>query len=794
MAKPRVHLICNAHLDPVWQWRWEEGCSETLATFRNAVDLIHEHGSFIFNHNEAVLYAWVHKYDPELFREIQSLVKKERWAVSGGWYLQPDVNLPGTESIIRQIITGRRFFKDYFGADPRVAYNFDSFGHSGGLPQILKAAGYEMYIHMRPLERELKLPANLYRWQGVDGSEVLAMRPSTGFYHSEPCDIREKIIKGIEQALELRRDTAVFWGLGDHGGGATRKDLETIDCLIADEDRVEIIHSTTDQLYGCLQVYAPQAPVVKGDLQRCFTGCYTSLSRIKRGARQSLGRLIQTEALQAAVWWQLGRAFPHKELEEAWRDHLFNDFHDILPGSCTEPAEADALSLYGQVAEITRRLRLGATVAYNHQTGPEQAYLPVTVLNANPNARRVPVEVECMFDYRPPLDSENHLRLFRPDGEEIICQEEQPEALLPFGNWRRKVSFIDTLPGLGAAYYRLKPFSGAPQSARKDFIPALKHTLDPNTGLISALYSGGRQVLSGYLPEPLVVNDDGDSWGTDRWQYRDLVGRFIADLKLTRVIKQGSVRQITESILTYHQSRIILHTIAYQDWPVLEFKLRIHWNEERKMLKLAFPTVLAQGDLTCEVPGGAIIRPGDGQEHVHGRWASITDKINSQPIAIAIVNNGQHGLDFHDGELRLSVLRSPAYCHEQGLKLSASPARKYMDQGVHEVRFLVTIGEPSVVCESLAGLADWLDSPPVAYAHFPVGSLAKKGPPPLEPQPSLTDLISINPSHVRLCACKAAQDGKGLILRLQETVGSETETKIVMNVPKLEMNLTLRPF
>ncbi|MDZ7342854.1 MAG: alpha-mannosidase, partial [candidate division KSB1 bacterium] len=184
MTHPRIHLICNAHLDPVWQWRWEEGCAETISTFRTAVELLHEYPDLIFNHNEAVLYQWILKYDLDLFAEIQKLVKAGRWCISGGWYLQPDVNLPGTESLIRHIAEGRRFFKAHFGVQPIVAYNFDSFGHSGGLPQLLKQAGYKMYIHLRPQSSELELPSDLYRWRGVDGSEILGYRIAVGLYHT----------------------------------------------------------------------------------------------------------------------------------------------------------------------------------------------------------------------------------------------------------------------------------------------------------------------------------------------------------------------------------------------------------------------------------------------------------------------------------------------------------------------------------------------------------------------------------------------------------------------------------
>ena len=485
MSKPTVHLICNAHLDPVWQWRWEEGCAEALATFRTAVDLTGEHPDLIFNHNEAVLYRWVERYDPGLFEAIRERVRRGRWCISGGWFLQPDANLPGLESFFRHIREGRRYFKDRFDASPKTAYNFDSFGHHGGLPQVLRRTGYELYIHMRPEAEHLTLPSDLYRWRGVDGSEILTLRIAVGLYHTERDNIMTRLTEGVRLALERGRDVPVFWGLGNHGGGATREDLARIDDFIAGEDRVRIVHSTTERLLDALREAGRDAPVHEGDLQRVFTGCYTSLSRIKRGARRSLGRLVQAESLATAAWWCFGAPYPEEELDRAWEAHLFNDFHDILPGTCVEPAERDALDGYGRVLEATRRIRLGAMAAFR-RARPAPATLPVTVLNSHPTLTRAPVDVEFMADYRPFWDGTRHMALIDEQGREVPCQEEQPEALLPFNAWRRKVSFMADPPALGMAHFRLEARRGeAPDPP--PFRPGAEARMDEATGLVTSL-------------------------------------------------------------------------------------------------------------------------------------------------------------------------------------------------------------------------------------------------------------------------------------------------------------------
>ena len=768
--RPTVHLICNAHLDPVWQWRWEEGASEAISTFRVAAEILNERRDLVFCHNEAVLYRWVERLDPALFGEIRRLIRAGRWAVSGGWYLQPDANMPGIESTIRQIAEGREYFRQKFGAIPRVAYNFDSFGHGAGLPQVLRQAGYEMYIHMRPQAGELALPSDLYRWRGADGSEILAYRIAVGLYHTEYENIGDRLEKAVALALELGRDVPVFWGIGDHGGGPTRKDLETIDRFRRDERRVHIVHSTPDRFHEAVKEAGRKAPVVRGELQRCFTGCYTSLSRLKRRAVHSLGLVTQTEALRAATWWSLKQDYPEDKLRGVWRGHLFNDFHDILPGTCVEAAEKDALDLYGKVEAEARCLRLDAAAAWT-RTCLLRAEIPLTVLNANPSLRRVPVEAEFMIEHRPKWTGTWHTRVIDAAGREIASQEEQSEPLLPFNGWRRKTVFMADLPAVGASFYAIEPVEGAASNAigrapaREEGLPFLA----------------------------LLVDDDGDSWGTDRWSYRNVENVFKPQGP-ARIVENGPVRTVAEYGLASRRSRIVVRLISYSDWPVLELRLRIQWNEARKRLKLAFPTGMEAAGLFCEVPGGAVLRPADGQEHVHGRWCVAEDRFQGKSRAFGIAHTGLHGLDFRNGEIRLSVLRAAAYCHEQGFKIGPGPERKYADLGIHDVRLVLMTGPPVDVRRALPGLADWLAAPPAVYAHLPFGTLRKRSlTAPRAKKESPTPVIEIAPAGVRLLALKRSWDGQALVVRLQETLGKRTSARLGI-AGAGEIRAEFRPF
>ena len=777
MRKPVIHLICNAHLDPVWLWRWDEGASVAITTFAVAARLLREFPEFVFNHNESTLYRWVLEHDPELFREIQRLVREGRWCIAGGWDIQPDVNMPGTEALIRHIAEGRLFFREHFDAAPRVAYNFDSFGHPGGLPGILTRAGYVMYLHMRPGANDLRLPADLYRWEGVDGSVIGVYRMPFPAYNTYPGKAVERIAQAVENALRLDQDTPVFWGLGDHGGGATREDLLQIRELMKRETRAEIIHSSTERYYLAVKDLLPSAPLLKGELQRVFTGCYTSMSRLKRRMQRNLGELVQSEALRAATWWQNGQPYPD-DLRDAWRDHLFNDFHDILAGSSIEPGEQDALDLYGRSSETARRLRLGALAGF--RAGEARAIeIPLAVLNATAFTGSIPVEAEYMVDFMPIHQGTWHARLATLDGTELLAQEEAPEQLVIKEKWRRKICFEASLPNLGAANFRITMREGShPQSPAQ---PGLPHVMDPSTGRVIRM---GREknLLAGEMMKGPVVADDGDSWGMERWSYRDVVGEFAPVARSVTAAESGPVRTITESRFAYGRSELTLRTIAYAAHPWLEFRIRLLWNEERKRLKLSIPTAFDAPRVYCEIPGGAMDRPADGQEYVQGRWMVLGDERGGD--ALAVINSGQYGFDVAGGELRLSVLRSVPYAFEHTQTLSGQPAVKVMDQGVHDLKILVAAGPREELIGSVASLAEWISAPPYVMAHYPVG----------EKSPARQELLTITPSTLRLIACKRSWDGRSLVLRVQESAGVATEGLLQIETPRASARLSLPPF
>ena len=218
-----VHLICNAHIDPVWQWDWPEGVGAILSTFRSAAELADEF-DYIFCHNEASAYRYVEVYAPDLFERIKQLVKKKKWHIMGGWYLQPDCNMPSGESFVRQILVGQKYFEEKFGIKPTTAINFDPFGHTRGLVQIMRKCGQDSYMVCRPSKFQLPLKKENFLWEGFDGSTVKVLRSET--YNTPLGESAKAIKERIDRQGE--KSACVLWGVGNHGGGPSKKDLAEI--------------------------------------------------------------------------------------------------------------------------------------------------------------------------------------------------------------------------------------------------------------------------------------------------------------------------------------------------------------------------------------------------------------------------------------------------------------------------------------------------------------------------------------------------------------------------------------
>jgi len=794
-GKPVLHLVCNAHLDPIWMWDWQEGCLEALSTFRHAADYLDLYPDLVFNHNESLLYEWVERHDPELFARIQSLVRQGRWNIIGGWFLQPDCNMSSGETFVRLALSGRRFFLEKFGVAPTVACNFDAFGHNGSLPQILRGMGFEMYVHCRPNASELQLPAFFYRWQGVDGSSVYAYRSPTGSYESEEGGVGKRIESIIEKTSSLGVDQMLLWGVGDHGGGPTRADLKIIAEWMQRPGLPFVLrHSTPQAFLAAAKVQCPEPPVHAGDLQGCGTGCYTADAEGKR-LHASLEALLQkAERRAAASSFDAGAPLPEAHLAAAWRGHLFNTFHDILPGSATEPGIESARRVHGHALhEAELALHASHAAVIRHEARGED--IPLFVFNPHPYPLRAPVVAEFMHGWRPNANPEAkpfcNLRVETLDGELVQAQSEKSHCNWFGLDWRRRLVFMADVPAGGWRRYRVikEPARPLNQGAVDAVVDMERTVILENAhfalevskadGLARRLFDkrAGRQVARGLAFVPLAVNDPGGAWGTGFSAYRDVAGafRFIDDEETGRllqgapsrshainIVERGPIRTIAESLLRWGRSSVLMRYVLWHDKPCLDVEMRVHWDERRRMLKLAVPLDLPVTGAVAGIPFGAINRPVDGQEHVFNGWVA---SLCAGGHAVAFLTGSQHGFDMTPEELRLSLLRSVVPSHWTGAP-PGPRAYPFLDLGQRDFVLRVISG-PSrdiLACASLE--CDLLRMPLDAIAAIP-STQTRAAPRVAAPGP-----LVLSDTRIALAAIKRAQTGDAWVVRLYNTTAA----------------------
>lgn len=810
-GKPVVHLICNAHLDPVWKWPWEEGAREAVSTFRTAVELLHAFPEFIFNHNESVLYEWVEEYDPPLFAQIQALVRAGRWHISGGWYLQPDVNLPGGETLVRCILEGRRYFDEKFGVRPSVAYNFDSFGHAGSLPQIMAQSGFALYIHCRPVVSALDLPAPLYRWRGMDGSEVLTVRPAGVFYCTpnreytvERQDALAQARTGIALARATGQDVLVPWGLGDHGGGPTRADLEKLRALIDEMADADVIvrHSTPEAFLARVQPQMDAVPVHEGEIQRTAPGCYTSIAPIKRRMRQVEALLSSAERWAAAAWWRHGTPYPAQALRDAWKRLSFNTFHDILPGSSIEHALPGVFDIFGAAADSARRILVRSQHAALPNVAPVPDTVPLYVLNPHGTRMQAYIGTNFLRSYTL-AENKGPYALYDDQGQRVIHQERGGSPVLEGSIMQPFLGFVADMPPLTARRYEIR-FEHTPLSP----VDALDVTQDADGitvqsrwwrarfehaagGLVSLLErASGRELLQAAV-QVIAARDTANAWGgipgavysAPVAVFASLsaaeIGAFVGQEddrrgQAVRVLHQGPVAVTVESLAGWQHTRASVQVTLYAALPHLEISVRLYMQARQKMIKLVLPLDLPHSAVTCEVPYGVAPRTADRTEHPCVRWV----RLHTDALTVGVANNGQSGFDVSPaGVLGLSLSRGAVHAGgSEHLPLDPNRSHTFMDQEQIDTRFRLVAGaDHQTVSGQLVLAAAELNQPLEHFFLYHAPALPDSAP--AAPAP----FLRIEPETVLLGALKKADLRDDLVIRLHEAAGLATEARVSLD-------------
>ncbi len=771
-----VHMIGNAHLDPVWLWRWTEGYEALIATFRAALDIMRDEESFVFTSSSAAMYAWLEENEPEMFEEIRARIQEGRWHIVGGWWLQPDCNIPSGESLVRQALYGQRYFREKFGVTATVGYNVDTFGHAGTLPQLLAKAGLRAYIFFRPGPHEKQLPEAMFWWEAPDGSRVLAYRPPGHYPYAED-DIAARIRDHAAQRVRGLQDVASFYGVGNHGGGPTRAQVAGI--LTADRDPTmpRVVFGRLDRFFERALAQRKDYPVVRDELQHHARGCYTAHADVKRWNREAEALLGTAEAFSALAAELTPMKYPKDALTRAWQDVLFNQFHDILAGTSIPEAYEDARDLYGEARSLASWALWSAVQALARRVDTRGQGQAILAFNPLPWAIKTPLQIHL------PFQAGGSLQIVRYDGQPMPTQLVQGNALA--GSRSHQLLWQDELPPLGYRLYFLREEASTATptgtlAAGPTFLENDRWRLeiDPEHGWIASLWDKVHDVdvFSGPAAVPLVLEDRSDTWGHDVAAYRDVIGRF--DQAEVHLEESGPVRAALRVTTTYGHSTVTQTFRLYRGSERIEVDVEIDWHERFRMLKLAFPVNVRGPVTTASVPYGHLVREATGAEEPCGPWVDVTGWAMSQgarlTYGLALVNDSKHGYDTCASEIRLSVLRSPIYAWHDPVRPQPDRHYRFMDQGRSVLRYLLIPHAGPWQDAAVAQHGLTINRPPILVNEF-----QHEG-----PAPQSWAGVDVGPAHVVLSALKQAEDGDGIILRLWETAGRAAQAWVAL--PELE--------
>jgi alpha-mannosidase len=786
-ASERVlHLIGNSHIDPVWLWQWPEGFQEVRATFRSALDRMNEYPEFIFTCDSAAYYEWVEEIDPEMFEEIRQRVAEGRWELVGGWWVEPDCNLPGGESFVRHGLIGQGYFQSRFGKIATVGYNVDPFGHHAMLPQILAKSGMDSYVFMRPGPHEMRLPGPIFWWESPDGTRVLTFRLPHE-YCAPREDLGYHLDKSIAQLPERWSEMMAFYGVGNHGGGPTRENLDSIRRLDGAGAMPRLRHSTPARFFDAVRASGAELPVVSEELQHHAVGCYSAHSGIKRWNRRAENILAPAEAWAAVAERVVGLAYPREELTNAWKQLLFNQFHDTLGGTAIEPAYDDARDQLGEATSIAARAHNLAVQSISRQVNvpAEQGTFPIMVFN--PHAWPVRTVVEFEFGGLKPTDG-----LVDETGTAVPFQPTQSYATV--SAWRSRIALDAQLPALGYRTYRVVPdtprISATTVRAADTLLEneRVRLELDPRSGRIAALVlrEDGQDIANladARRPRAVVVDDTSDTWGHRRLAYRDEIGEF--ETRRVSLVESGPARAIVRVESRFGDSELFEDFVVAAGSPTIEIRVILDWREHARLLKLRFPTALADAVAAYEIPYGVVERPPNGEEEPGQRWVDASGQLDGVgAFGLAVLNDAKYGFDVIDGEIGVTAVRSPIYAHHEPAVPRPDTRYAYQDQGIQ--RFTLGL---------LPHRGGWADAPATREAlvinqrptvlleSFHDGPLAQTG-----------SYLGVEPANVVAGAVKLAEDGDDLVVRVVETAGRRAAARIRLPAWDREIAFDIGPF
>ncbi len=670
-AVDTIHVVGHAHMDMNWLWTYSETMQMCNDNLRQAVAFMEEFPDYTMLQSQASVYNFVEMVDPPLLGQVKKYIKEGRLELAGGMWTEGDMNLSSGEAITRSFLLGQRYFQSRFGKMANIGWLPDNFGHISQMPQILKLAGCDYFYFHRT-----KPYVGTFWWIAPDSSKVLCYANDT-YNGNITAELKDEVNKFSPDKRRILHIT----GVGDHGGGPTRANIEMVHQLDKTPGYASVKFTTAADFFRKVSKEMEGRPTHRGEMQFIFEGCYSNVAGIKEGNRNSENSLFASEFFNTLRWLN-GDRYPSAELNDLWQTVAFNEFHDILPGSAIYEANREAVARYSEVLRQSTELRNNAfrkmadevrfreglgqpVVAYNLQPYGRKSLVEATVYShAEPVSVKVatwganyygknftPVDkskppvkgqaenenfLSASYKSKQPDSNGNLATVLVRDGSgksypgQIVWSKSTPPGFtsrvefvvdnMPAGGY--KTFYIDmTNPG---EYRNAISFSN--NTFETDFFIV---KFDMKTGGITSLFdkrTNKEFVREGGQLNNLRIYLEDKKGGMKSW----VINKFVRQEDVTnvvsvKVIETGPVRACIETVKKWGKSRFIERTYLYRSYPRIDYDMEVHWLEtgsdstDSPMLRAVFPVNMPNSEFYSQVPFDVVERPVDGM--INGREA-----------------------------------------------------------------------------------------------------------------------------------------------------------------------------
>jgi len=723
----KLYMIGNTHFDPVWLWKWDESMASIRATFRATLDRMNEDVDFVYSFATPPVFEWIKNTDEEMFDEIKQRIKEGRWELVEAWWVQPDCYSACGESYVRQGLYGQKYLKDNFGSFSNCVFNVDSFGHSPALPQILKKSHIDYYCFIRPEKHHIALKKPLFRWKGIDGSEVLTFRVEEAY--SKNLDVC------VENQKDKDSDIMIVYGVTDHGGAPTKKLISWI------HNKDNAVFSRVDTFFSEQKNcnYIEDRELLTGDF-----GPYSNYAKIKK-----LNRIAEFALLNAEKASLIGGDYKQYVLERCWQDLLFNQFHDIIGGACIKDAYFDAENTLGRAIQSANEM-----IHYNLQSVTRQMKTVginprdvwnVVVWNLNASEYHDYIEVEVQwaheFDWY-----DKGIELQDEEGNDYLCQIIREKSVIP--GFRSRFVFKGKIPSVGYKMFRVIQNGGEPENFVVDpyciETELLKVEFSKETGFIESVFGKKNKcALCSDVLIPKCYFDDGDTWGFNVEGYDTVPHDF--KFKGMRVIESGKLRIVIKAVYHFRNSILVMYYKFYQQEEYFDVEYRVNWNERHYVFKLETRVVKNEHDVA--VPYGSIQRGETKADVPLGAWIRTEE--------LSICADSIFAYNMQKNILGLTVLRSPIYGDFRLGDIDYEEDYDIISQGISEGKLRIDFNR-----ETWKQSEAFLNQPIVIVEANHKGKL-----------PTENSYYSIKSKNVSISVIKKCEYDDSVIVRLFETSG-----------------------